>query len=229
MEKLNFFKLLKNRIYYFIFIERFFKKLHFDFPTNIYRWNLIQHIIDKYNFSDYLEIGCDKDQSFSKIKIKNLVGVDPVSGGTIRSTSDQFFSSNKKKFDIIFIDGLHHYDQVLKDINNSLKILNNNGFILVHDTLPRSLAHQAVPRYRGSWQGDVWKSIVELRTKENIDIITCKIDLGVSIIKKRQNQNLLKIDCNDFSKLKFEDYYYNHYRFMNIINYEETLKKFNLI
>ena len=229
MEKLNFFKLLINRIYYFIFIERFSKKLNFDFPKNIYRWNLIQRIIDKHDFTDYLEIGCDKNQSFSKIKITNSVCVDPVSGVTIRSSSDHFFSSNEKRFDVIFIDGLHHYEQVLKDINNSLKILNDDGFILVHDTLPRSLAHQAVPRYRGSWQGDVWKSIVELRTKENIDIITCKIDLGVSIIKKTKNQNLLKINCNDFSKLKFRDYYYNHYKFMNIINYEETLKKFNLI
>ena len=91
MEKLNFFKLLFNRIYYFLFIERFSKKLSFNFPKNIYRWDLIQFIIDKYEFNNYLEIGCDKDQSFSKIKIKNKVGVDPISGGTIRSTSDDFF------------------------------------------------------------------------------------------------------------------------------------------
>ena len=225
MEKLNIFKLLINRIYYFLFIERFSKKLVFDFPPNIYRWDLIQFIIDKYKFNNYLEIGCDQNQSFSKINIKNKVGVDPIKGGTIRSNSDDFFLSNKDKFDVIFIDGLHHYNQVLKDINNSLNILNKNGFILVHDCLPRSLAQQAVPRYRGSWQGDVWKSIVELRTKENIDIITCKIDFGVSIIRKRKNENLLKIDCTDFSKLKFEYYYHNHCELMNIIDYNKTLKK----
>tara|TARA_Y100000816_G_C25995226_1_gene519908 strand:- start:112 stop:792 length:681 start_codon:yes stop_codon:yes gene_type:complete len=225
MEKLNFFNLLFNRFYYFFFVERFSKKLIFDFPPNIYRWDLIQFIIDKYEFNDYLEIGCDKDQSFSKINIKNKVGVDPISGGTIRTTSDKFFLSNNKKFDIIFIDGLHHYNQVLKDIYNSLKILNDNGFILVHDCLPKSLAQQAVPRYRGSWQGDVWKSIVELRTKKNIDIITCKIDFGVSVIRKIKNQNLLKINCDDFSKLSFKDYYYNHKEFMNILDFKETLNK----
>ena len=73
MEKLNFFKLLFNRIYHFLFIERFSKKLSFNFPKNIYRWDLIQFIIDKYKFDNYLEIGCDKNQSFSKIKIKNKV------------------------------------------------------------------------------------------------------------------------------------------------------------
>ena len=141
MENLNSLKLLINRIYYYLFKERFYKKLNFKFPKNIYRWDLIQHIIDKYKFNTYLEIGCDKNQSFSKIKIKDKVGVDPVSGGTIRSTSEAFYSNNNKNYDIIFIDGLHYYKQVINDINNSLQILNNGGFVLVHDCLPNSLAH----------------------------------------------------------------------------------------
>ena len=166
MENLNPLKLIFNRIYFFLFKERFYKKLNLKFPKNIYRWDLIQYIIDKYKFKTYLEIGCDKDQSFSKIKIEKKVGVDPVSGGTIRSTSEVFFNNNDKNFDIIFIDGLHYYKQVINDIKNSLQILNDDGFILVHDCLPNSLAQQAVPRYRGYWNGDVWKSIVELRTKK---------------------------------------------------------------
>ena len=225
MEKLNIIKMLFNRIYYFLFVERFNKKLRLEFPPDIYRWDLIQHIIDKYNFKDYLEIGCDKNQSFSKIKIDNKLGVDPIEGGTIRSTSDQFFGQNKNNFDIIFIDGLHHYSQVLKDINNSLKILKKNGFILVHDCLPRSLAQQAVPRYRASWNGDVWKAIVELRTKNTLNIFTSQIDFGVAIIQISENKKLLKLDINNFNKLKFKDYYYNYKKFMNILDYEETLNK----
>ena len=225
MENLNFFKLLINRIYYFLFIERFSKKLSFTFPKNIFRWNLIQFLINKYKFQSYLEIGCDKNQSFTKIKIDNKIGVDPIEGGTIRLTSDQFFAQNNNKFDIIFIDGLHHYSQVLKDINNSLKILKKNGFILVHDCLPRSLAQQAVPRYRASWNGDVWKAIVSLRTKSNLNIFTSQIDFGVAVIQISENKRLLKLNVNDFSKLKFKDYYYNHKEFMNIFDYKETLNK----
>ena len=67
MENLNFFRLLINRVYHFIFKERFSKKIHIEFPKDIFRWDLIQYIIDKYKFENYLEIGCDKDQSFSKI------------------------------------------------------------------------------------------------------------------------------------------------------------------
>jgi hypothetical protein len=225
MENLNPLKLFINRIYHFLFKERFSKKLNFKFPKNIYRWNLIQFIIDKYKFKTYLEIGCDKNQSFSKIKIKKKVGVDPVSGGTIRTTSDEFFKNNNEKYDIIFLDGLHYYNQIINDIKNSLHILNNNGFILVHDCLPNSLAQQAVPRYRGHWNGDVWKSIVELRTYDNLDIFTSQIDFGVALIRKKTNSNILKLNSDIiYEKLKFKDYYYNHQKFMNIKSYNETLR-----
>ena len=224
MEDLNPLKLFFNRVYYFLFIERFNKKLTFNFPVDIFRWDLIQHIINKYNYTSYLEIGCDKDQSFSRIKINKKIGVDPISGGTIRDTSDNFFINNKDKFDIIFIDGLHHYEQVIKDIYNSLDILNDNGHILIHDCLPRTIAHQAIPRYRGSWNGDVWKSIVELRTKSNLEVFTCEIDFGVGVIRKKNNTNPLDIKINDFKKLKFKDYYHNNKKFMNVISYDQILK-----
>ena len=68
--------MLINRIYYFLFIERFSKKLKLEFPKDLYRWDLIQHIIDKYNFKNYLEIGCDKNQLFSRVNIKNKIGTN---------------------------------------------------------------------------------------------------------------------------------------------------------
>lgn len=30
-------------------------------------------------------------------------------GGTHRMTSDAFFATNEEQFDLVFIDGLHHY------------------------------------------------------------------------------------------------------------------------
>ena len=223
MENLNPIRLFLNRIYYFLFVERYNKKLDIKFPKNIHRWDLIQHIINKYSFKNYLEIGCDKNQSFSKINVKNKVGVDPISGGTIRDTSDNFFKINKNKFDIIFIDGLHHYEQVSRDIKNSLNILNQNGFILIHDCLARCITHQAIPRYIGSWNGDVWKSIVEMRTLDKIETYTCQIDFGIGVIKNTKNSDILKINIKDFSKLKFKDYYHNYKKYMRVIDYENLL------
>ena len=222
-EKLNFFKLFINRCYHYWFVEKFNKKLDITFPENLYRWDLIQYLIDKYSFKKYLEIGCDDDASFSKIKIEKKIGVDPFSGGTIRDTSDNFFKNNNDFFDIIFIDGLHIYDQVIKDINNSLKFLNKDGFILIHDCLPRTKAHQAIPRYRGSWNGDVWKAIVEMRTKKDVETYTCKIDYGIGVIQNKDNTDILNLETQDFSRLKFEEYFKNNSKFMRIVNYEDMI------
>ena len=41
----------------------------------------------------------------------------------MKITSDDFFKQNKKKYDCIFIDGLHTYKQVKNDILNSIKFM----------------------------------------------------------------------------------------------------------
>ena len=112
MEKLNKFTKIFRKIYYKLFIENFKEKLNYNFTENFYRWDLIEYLIKKNNYKNYLEIGCDKNQLFSKVNINNKIGVDPVSGGNVRKTSDDFFKENKSSFDIVFIDGLHTYEQV---------------------------------------------------------------------------------------------------------------------
>ena len=225
MEKLSKISKLFNKIYYNIFIENFKGKLEYNFPSDYYRWDLIKYLINKYNYIDYLEIGCDQDQLFSKIDIQNKVGVDPVSGGNLRKTSDEFFKANNKKFDLVFIDGLHTYEQVKKDIINSLDCLKENGVVLVHDCMPDCMSKQAVPRYRMTWNGDVWKAIVDLRHNSNLNIYTCEIDQGIGIIKKEKNTSILKID-KKIKDLKFKDYYENYNKYLRVININEFKKMF---
>jgi hypothetical protein len=213
-----------NKLYHFIFREKFYKKLDFDWSNFPERYNIIQETIFRKKYKNYLEIGCDKNQLFSRIAIDIKIGVDPISGGTIRDTSDNFFKNNFKKFDIIFIDGLHEYTQVKKDIENSLKNLNDNGVIFLHDCMPKSYFHQAVPRAQGSWNGDVWKNIVEMRTRPEIDTYVIFADQGIGMILKRPNKNLLDINIKSFQKLKYKDYYYHYRDYLNII-YSDSLKK----
>ena len=225
MEKINKFKKIFNKLYYEYFIENFKDKISFNFPKDYFRWDLIDYLIQKNSFENYLEIGCDDDQLFSKVNIKNKIGVDPVSGGNIRKKSDDFFSSNKDKFDLVFIDGLHIYEQVKKDILNSLKFLNENGIILVHDCMPDSLSKQAVPRYKMKWNGDVWKAIVDLRQREDLEIYTCEIDEGIGIITKRKNTSILKLD-KPVKKLKFKDYFNNYKEYLRVIELSDFKKLF---
>jgi len=225
MEKLNKFTKFFRKIYYQIFIENFKGELIYNFPKDYHRWDLIEYLIKKNNYSDYLEIGCDQDQLFSKVKIKNKKGVDPENGGNVRKTSDNFFRDNKDKFDIIFIDGLHTYKQSKKDILNSVDCLKENGIILVHDCMPDCMSKQAVPRYRMSWNGDVWKAITDLRQNEDLEIYTCAIDQGIGIIKKDKNLSVLKIE-KDIKDLKFEDYYNNYREYLRVIELGEFKKLF---
>tara|TARA_E500000178_G_C16754495_1_gene631876 strand:- start:1 stop:669 length:669 start_codon:yes stop_codon:yes gene_type:complete len=208
------------KIYHYLFGEKFYKKLIYNFDSKINRTQIIQSTIGKFGYKDYLEIGCDKDQNFSKIRCDSKIGVDPVSGGNMRMTSDKFFGQNTKCFDCIFIDGLHTYDQVKKDILNSLDVLSDLGVIFVHDCMPSSFMQQAVPRARSLWTGDVWKAIVDLRSFDNIDICVCNVDMGLGIIKKRKNQNKLELTI-DPKKLKFKDYFYNYKKMLNLIDYEK--------
>ena len=224
MENVNKRQWMINKILYYLFKERFKKKIEFNFPENVNRWDLINKIIDIKNFSSYLEIGCDDDHVFSKIKLNDKIGVDPQSGGNFRGTSDEFFNQNNRKFDCIFIDGLHEYDQVDKDIINSLDNLNENGVILLHDCLPKNMHQQAVPRYQLVWNGDVWKCIVKFRCRNDLDIVTCKIDHGISVIRKINNKDLLNLDIKNFKKLKFKDFFHNHVNYMRILEFEDLIK-----
>lgn len=212
-----------NRLYHYIFGEKFYKKLDFQWHKYPNRYEIIQETINRKKYKSYLEIGCDQDEIFSKIKIDKKIGVDPSSGGTIRDTSDNFFKKNNIKFDIIFIDGLHEYDQVKKDIDNSLLFLNDNGVIFLHDCMPTRFIYQAVPRATGLWNGDVWKNIVESRTKTEIDTYVIHADHGIGMILKRTNKKLLNLNINNFKKLRFKDFFYNYKDYLNIV-YQEELK-----
>ncbi len=153
------------------------------------RTQLLNHLIDKHKLKTYLEIGVQNPaQNFSKIRlpIKSKVGVDPAVNAPqiAKCTSDFFFTKNRLKFDLIFIDGLHHADQVERDFNNSLACLNDNGFIVIHDCLPLEEIHANVPRESKLWNGDVYKFIFKLNNYSCIDFVTYNFDHGCCVVWK---------------------------------------------
>ena len=213
-----------NYFFHKLFGAKDLGNIGFDFSKKKTRQFIIQDIINRKSYKSYLEIGCFDNELFNYVKCNKKVGVDPYIGGTIRKTSDKFFDTNTDKFDCIFIDGLHTYSQVKKDIDNSLKILNTNGIILLHDCLPNNYFEQATPRSQYTWNGDVWRAIVECRTKEYLDTYTCYADFGIGVIFNRKNRSILNINNNNFSKIKFEEYFHNYKKLMNLIEYEELVK-----
>lgn len=170
----------------------------------------INQLLDFTLGKNYLEIGTNYGFTFESVNAQNKLGVDPQkkyflnkSGHHIKATSDDFFKHNKNKFDLIFIDGLHEYKQVIRDIINSLNALNNMGIILIDDVYPLDLniaskpwgalstqEKKAISKGQFSWQGDVYKAIFlissELSSVLNYHTITDDGHIQTVIWKKNQ-------------------------------------------
>lgn len=189
------------------------------------RTKIIQSLIDKVNAKSYLEIGVDNGINFQTINCNKKIGVDPNTNtiATYHETSDAFFEKNNETFDIIFIDGLHHADQVYKDILNSLKVLNDGGYIVCHDMNPLEESHQEIPFVSGAWNGDCWKAFVQLRCeRSDLQMHVVNADHGCGIISKGK-QSLLKL-----SNVPTEYKFFNIHRkeWLNLISVDEFRKTY---
>ena len=154
------------------------------------RTEIINALIKKNNYKTYLEIGVNTPAqpgySHTNITIETKHGVDPAVDTTFRMTSDEFFANHvQMKYDIIFIDGLHLFEQAYKDIINGLEWLNDGGTIVVHDCNPTREITQRRERASSVWHGDVWKAVLKLRTENSdVQIYTIDADEGCAIIQK---------------------------------------------
>lgn len=186
------------------------------------RTDIINKLIEKNNYISYVEIGTQNpNANFNKINAKVKTSIDPASikGIDFQGTSDQFFESlTDEKFDIIFIDGLHHSDQVDKDIKNSLKHLNSNGSIVCHDCLPTTEDMQKVPRITSEWTGDVWKSIAKLRVnRSDLYIYVVDTDYGCGVITK----GFQKLYTPTEEYLNYQYYSKNKIEMLNVISVKQ--------
>lgn len=169
------------------------------------RSDLINYLVSLYNYKSYLEIGVDTGSNFERVDCHYKVGVDPAKKYdklTHNITSDEFFSMNTEKFDIIFIDGLHLSEQVIIDIKNSLEVLNDKGTIVMHDCLPVCEEAQFRERTQSHWNGDVWKAFAFYRKNPDLIMFTLVADQGLGFIKKGKQETFEVPDNLDFTFYK---------------------------
>jgi hypothetical protein len=205
------------------------------------RTDIINYLLSKIKKENatYLEIGVRyPDENFNKINSKIKYSVDPgieyeVNPVDFKVTSDVFFKqlndgfilSKDIKFDVIFIDGLHLAEQVDRDIENALKYLEPEGFIVLHDCNPPTEFHASETYlYRMSpstvyWNGTTWKAFFKYRQRE--DLFTCCIDTdwGIGIISKTINiGNPTKIENVFFEYKVLND---NRKDSLNLLSFNE--------
>ena len=164
----------------------------FDYDWTALRYNrlaVVNLLMSARPGGRYLEIGCADNQLFDAVLARDKTGIDPRAGGTHRMTSDAYFQAHPSaRFDVIFIDGLHLYDQVRRDVVNALGAVTPGGWIAIHDMLPRDWIEEHVPPISTSgWTGDGWKVAFELAATPGIDFRLIAMDHGVAVIRPSQD------------------------------------------
>jgi len=201
----------------------------------------INEIARRVGARSYLEIGVQAGKTFFNVDIPVKVAVDPnflfdykehASSESIfyNCTSDDFFSSvdNSPRFDLVFLDGLHTFDQTYRDFCNALLYTHEGSIIIIDDTVPndyysslRSQSSCVLRRKReapGStieeWRGDVYKVILLLTLfHSSMGFITSTDDgPGQTIVWRKNSYPNLSQFCpptvnQDRYKLLFE--YFN--------------------
>lgn len=191
--------------------------------VRVRRSAILNTLADKYTYQSYLEIGQGRrEQNLDWIQCRVRIGVDPAPevNAAFQMTSDEFFAVNNDRFDLIFIDGLHHANQVERDILNALDILNDNGSIVVHDCNPTTEQMQLVPPKKGkAWTGDVWKTWVRLRaTRPDLTMFVVDTDFGCGVIR-RGRQEPIKIAA----ELTYDQLDQNRVQWLNLMSVQDFL------
>jgi len=153
---------------------------------------ILSALAERNCYRSYLEIGLGRkgNRIFELMRVESKTSVDPYEkDATHVMGSDEFFSGpgDLLSWDLIFVDGLHHANQVHRDIDNSLQRLNKGGTIVVHDCNPTLKSLQVVPGPKGyvPWSGDVWKAWAWYRIyRSDLTMKVIDIDAGCGIIQR---------------------------------------------
>jgi hypothetical protein len=199
----------------------------------------------------YLEIGVSKGQAFRRISADEKIAVDPAFKLSERSrrladskarvthyfetTSDSFFTEQadfleERPIDVALIDGLHTYEQVVRDVESTVRYLKDDGVIFLHDCNPAIeligrraetwedfVAQQKGPLVIGIWSGDVWKSIVYLRSmRRDLKVAVLKCDTGVGVVRKGLPDTRLAYSPEQIEALSYADLAADRKRLLNL-------------
>lgn len=175
----------------------------FDFlnhlPLKEFYREYILNLIKLTNCKSYLELGVSDINHLKEITpfVSKCSGVDvtdwkhedPGDVNFFNMSTDQFFEINQNFFDIIFIDADHSFEQVRIDFENSLKVLNEFGIIILHDTDPLE------PILLGDkYCSDSYKMVDYIYLNHpDLNLITFPIhETGMSFVMRRKDRRIKK-------------------------------------
>jgi hypothetical protein len=177
----------------------------------------------------YLEIGVGGGHTLALAQPPTLaVGIDPAMNIRVpilartklfQLSSDEFFRSRDVRaelegqpVDLAFIDGLHLFEQVLRDFINVERFCAAGSVILMHDCLPRDGLTSTRKRQTAFWTGDIWK-IVPCLTRYRPDLLVRTINVrptGLAVVRNLDPSSNVLPDhydrlCEEFIPLAYQD------------------------
>lgn len=205
------------------------------------RISVIQSELDRFSNSRYLEIGIFDGLVFTRVSASTKVAVDPDIGisklrrgllGMRRGVtlheipSDEYFEAlpPETKFDVIFVDGLHLYEQALRDTENSLAHLADGGVVLMHDCNPTAAAVAdrepctAIKAGHRAWCGDVWKAVVHLRaTRQDLSVRVIDTDFGIGVVRRGERGTAVDLSPAEVAQLTYADLAADRERLLGLV------------
>jgi hypothetical protein len=192
---------------------------YYDLLANFHEW---------LRPKNYFEIGVNTGSSIALAKSPTVVvGVDPnprllKSPKTFHKifslTSDEYFATRDvcrdleaETVDFEFIDGLHLFEQVVRDFINIERVSNPNTLVLIHDTFAIDTLTANRRRSTWFWTGDVWKIIPCLsELRPDLEVFTIATPpSGLSVVSNLDCHSTMLLDHFDeivsrYVSLEFE-------------------------
>jgi len=175
----------------------------------------------------YVEIGLETGKTLCMAEYSRVaIGIDPVPLIKVEFTtptkifplrSDDFFEMfdlaeemKQPTFEFAFLDGLHVFEQTLRDFMNVEKFSTPQTVVVIHDCLPLNKFTSAPERKSHFWSGDPWKIIPCLKKyRPDLEVFVipaAPTGLGV-VTKMDASSTVLEENWDDI----MEEYRYMQY------------------
>lgn len=204
-------------------------------PKPVRRPQVIRRLLALYDEPRYLEIGVCEGYTFDRVQAPTKVAVDPefrfdhraaqqATPGTSyhEVTSDEYFATivgAEEKFDVIYLDGLHTFEQTLRDLINALEHLAPNGVIVIDDVRPPTYLASLPDRdnfftvrtWLGStdqaWMGDVYKLVHFMDTFfPQLTFRTIENNHGQAVVWRQRRTSVTDRTVAETGLLTFEEF-----------------------
>ena len=199
---------------------------------SIRRHEVLQGLLALFDDPSYLEVGVAKGVTFHNIQAASKVAVDPgfrfdVEASRVQQpeavyhqvTSDEFFGEivdPTTRFDVIYLDGLHTFEQTLRDFTNALCFLSPQGVIVVDDIYPSSYV-ASLPDSRESralrlalgvesreWMGDVYRLAFFIETFcQQYEFRTISDNHGQLVVWRQRRASVADRALDDVARLTY--------------------------